>query len=83
MSTDRYRTLASAGTGQLREKASRFIGFAFPMADEEAFKQCMQEFMKVHHGARHFCYVWVLGDTANATERMMQVNPQAPQGSLS
>jgi len=62
MSTDRYRTLASAGTGQLREKASRFIGIAFSMADEEAFKQRMQEFMKEHHNARHFCYAWVLGD---------------------
>lgn len=63
MNTDRYRTLESAGSGQLREKASRFIGIAFHMPDEDAFKQRMQEFMKEHHGARHFCYAWVLGDT--------------------
>ncbi len=62
MNTDRYRTLTGEGSGQLREKASRFIGIAFPMAEEEAFKQRMQEFMKEHHGARHFCYAWVLGD---------------------
>gem|GEM_PF-4632463 len=29
MTTDRYPTLASSGTGQLRENASRFIGTAF------------------------------------------------------
>jgi uncharacterized YigZ family protein len=63
MNTDRYRTLERAGTGQLREKASRFIGIAFHMPDEDAFKQRLQEFMKEHHGARHFCYAWVLGDT--------------------
>jgi putative IMPACT (imprinted ancient) family translation regulator len=36
MSSDRYRTLGGTGTGQLREQASRFIGIAFPMADEES-----------------------------------------------
>jgi uncharacterized YigZ family protein len=65
MRTDRYRTLGSAGTGQLREKASRFIGIAFHMPDEDSFKQRMQEFMKEHHGARHFCYAWVLGEAGD------------------
>lgn len=65
MTDDRYRTLESAGTGQLREKASRFIGIAFHMPDEETFKQRMQEFMKEHHGARHFCYAWVLGEAGD------------------
>ncbi|MDX9750754.1 MAG: YigZ family protein [Flavobacteriales bacterium] len=62
MSTDRYRTLAGEGHGQLREKASRFIGAAFPMGDEDDFKQRLQALVKEHHGARHFCYAWVLGD---------------------
>jgi uncharacterized YigZ family protein len=62
MSTDRYRTLSGEGQGQLREKASRFIGIAFPMRSEEQFKERMQAFMKEHHGARHFCYAWIMGD---------------------
>lgn len=62
MSSDRYRTLASEGHGQLREKASRFIGVAFPMAHEGAFKERLFTLTKEHHGARHFCYGWVLGD---------------------
>lgn len=62
MSTDRYRTLAAESHGQLREKASRFIGIAFPIRDEDDFKQRLHAFTKEHHGARHFCYAWVLGD---------------------
>jgi uncharacterized YigZ family protein len=62
MSTDRYRSLAGEGQGQLREKASRFIAIAFPLRTEEQFKERMQAFMKEHHGARHFCHAWIMGD---------------------
>lgn len=62
MNTDRFRTLAAESHGQLREKASRFIGVAFPIADEEDFKQRLHALTKEHHGARHFCYAWVLGE---------------------
>ncbi len=62
MSPDRHRTLASVGHGKLREKASRFIVIAFPLPDEDAFKERMRIFKNEHHGARHFCYAWVLGD---------------------
>lgn len=77
MSTDRYRTLESTGSGQLREKASRFIAIAFPMLDEDSFKQRMEGFMKEHHGARHFCYAWVLGD---AGERHRANDAGEPSG---
>jgi uncharacterized YigZ family protein len=62
MNPDRYVMPANEGHGQLREKASRFIGVAFPMANEEDFKLRLQALVKDHHGARHFCYAWVLGD---------------------
>ena len=61
MSTDRYRTIAREGTAQLREKASRFIGIAFHIHDEGDFKERLHAFTREHHGARHFCYAWVLG----------------------
>lgn len=62
MKVDRYRTLAGEGNGHLREKASRFIAVAFPMRDEEDMRQRLLALAKEHHGARHFCYAWVLGD---------------------
>ncbi len=62
MNTDRYRTLGGEGHGQLREKASRFIGIAFPIRNEDDFKSRLHAFMKEHHGARHFCHAWVMDD---------------------
>lgn len=62
MSPSSYRTLVSEGISQLREKASRFLAIAFPIKDEEAFKERLGAYMKEHHGAKHFCSAWVLGD---------------------
>lgn len=62
MNPSSYKTLGSESSAQLREKASRFIAIAFPMKDEDAFKERLLAFMKEHHGAKHFCSGWVLGD---------------------
>lgn len=61
MNNDRYRTLAGEGHAQLREKASRFIAYAFPIRDEEEVKQRVDELARKHHDSRHVCYAWVLG----------------------
>ena len=62
MSVDRYRTLEGQSTEMLREKASKFIAIAFPIADEDVFKSKLLQFEKEHPSARHFCYAWVLGN---------------------
>lgn len=77
MSADRYRRLESIGTGQLREKASRFMAIAFPMSNEADFEQQLQTTMKEHHGARHFCTAWVLGE---AGERYRANDAGEPSG---
>jgi uncharacterized YigZ family protein len=58
---ERYRTLTAGGTGMLREKASRFLGIAFPTRDEGSFRERLAELQHEHHDARHFCYAWVMG----------------------
>ncbi len=63
MTTGRYLTLARESTGEVREKASRFFAYAFPIADEDMFKQQLARVAKEHHAARHLCYGWVLGTT--------------------
>jgi uncharacterized YigZ family protein len=60
--TDRYRTVAREAQAVFREKASRFIAFAFPINDQEEFKQKLEAIAREHHSARHLCYAWVLGD---------------------
>lgn len=62
MSGDRYFTLAGESTGEVREKASKFFAYAFPITDEEDFKKQQVEITRAHHTARHICHGWVLGD---------------------
>ena len=37
--SDIFRTVAGDSEGIYREKGSKFIAFAFPIADEEQFKE--------------------------------------------
>jgi uncharacterized YigZ family protein len=62
MLVDRYRTVREAGEGLLREKASRFLGFAFHVDDEADFAQQYAAIAREHHTSRHLCSAWVLGD---------------------
>ncbi len=60
--SDRYRTIIGETHAVLREKASRFIAYAFPIRDQEEFKKRVDVIAKEHHTSRHVCYAWVLGD---------------------
>ncbi len=62
MSGDRYRTIGEAGEGLLREKASKFLGFAFHIDDEADFEDHRAAIARAHHTSRHVCYAWVLGE---------------------
>ena len=85
---DHYLTLAEESGAQLREKASRFIAYAFPIADEDDFKQRLEALAAKHHDSRHVCYAWVLGRAVNGTGPTMpgterhgqEPHPAAPPG---
>lgn len=74
---DRYRTLAGEQEGIYREKASKFIAFAFPIADEASFKERAARIVKEHPTSRHLCYAWVVGD---AGERHRANDDGEPSG---
>ncbi len=78
MSVDHYLTLAGESTGEVREKASKFFAYAFPIADEEDFKKQQSEITRAHHTARHICHGWVLGD---AGEQYRAFDAGEPSGS--
>ncbi|MBK9273558.1 MAG: YigZ family protein [Flavobacteriales bacterium] len=77
MSKDRYRTLAGPGEAAIREKASRFLAYAFAIADEDAFRSEADRLARIHHDARHHCYAWVLGTDG---ERERANDAGEPQG---
>lgn len=64
-STDRYLTLGSESEGLYREKASKFIAYAFPIGDEADFTRRLASIAKEHHACRHVCHAWVLGETGD------------------
>jgi uncharacterized YigZ family protein len=45
----------------LKEKNSKFFGYAFPVTSEEEIKNHLDILRKKHHGAVHFCYAWQMG----------------------
>ncbi|MFZ9981062.1 MAG: IMPACT family protein [Cyclobacteriaceae bacterium] len=56
-----FLTISKSGHSALREKGSRFLGFAFPVKDESVVRQRLDELKKEYFDATHHCYAWVLG----------------------
>tara|TARA_R110002072_G_scaffold261258_1_gene419872 strand:- start:22866 stop:23486 length:621 start_codon:yes stop_codon:yes gene_type:complete len=62
MEKDTYKTIVKPSKEVLfKEKGSKFFGLAFPVEDEEAVKECLENIKKEHYNARHWCYAWQLG----------------------
>jgi len=64
MEKDTYKTIKKASKEiLLKEKGSKFYGYAFAVTSEEEIKGSLQLLKKMHPSARHFCYAWQLGET--------------------
>ncbi|MFT5437254.1 MAG: putative YigZ family protein [Ulvibacter sp.] len=62
MEKDTYKTIIKASPDSLfKEKGSKFLGYAFPVTNENQVKKCVNHLKKVHYNARHWCYAWQLG----------------------
>ena len=61
MESDSYKTIKSFSHGIFRDKGSRFIANAYPVADQEAVKPILDSLRKEFHDARHHCYAYMLG----------------------
>ena len=58
---DTYKTIAASGTGEYKEKGSKFIAYTFAVYTEIEVKQRLEELKKEHFRARHHCYAYRLG----------------------
>ena len=58
---DTYQTIAGRAEGLYKEKGSKFIGLAFPVASEEEVKDILASLRKEYHDARHHCYSYIIG----------------------
>lgn len=58
---DRYRILVGTGEGAFRDRASKFIGLAYPSRSLSELKEQLAVLRKAHPGAVHFCHASVFG----------------------
>lgn len=56
-----YLTIQSEAKGLFKEKGSRFLSFAYPVATESEIKEIIEGLKREHFDARHHCYAWILG----------------------
>ena len=58
---DTYNMIASPVEAELKDKGSSFLAFAYSIKNEEEAKQFIANLKRVHFGANHHCYAFVLG----------------------
>ena len=59
---DTYFTITQPSTEVLlKEKNSKFLGYAFPITSEEEVKIHIENLKKQHFSARHWCYAYQIG----------------------
>jgi uncharacterized YigZ family protein len=62
---EKYKTIAAATEAECKERSSRFLGFAYPVNDEEQIKVIINDLKSRFPDATHHCYAWILdGDTS-------------------
>ena len=60
--TDTYKTIEIPSKEVLlKEKSSKFFGYAFPISSENEIKSIIEHLRKKHFGAVHFCYAFQIG----------------------
>ncbi|NLB26152.1 MAG: YigZ family protein [Bacteroidales bacterium] len=58
---DSYKSIKKRSEGFFKDRGSKFFSFAYPVKTEEEIKEILDLLRKEHHGARHHCYAWRLG----------------------
>jgi uncharacterized YigZ family protein len=61
MESDTYRTIAAPSEGVYKEKGSRFVANAYPVASNEDIRYLTEKIRKERHDARHHCFAYMLG----------------------
>jgi uncharacterized YigZ family protein len=60
MTTDTYLTIQSETVATFKDKGSKFIAYAFPIANESDFKTRLEALRKEHFNAVHHCFAYRL-----------------------
>jgi len=56
-----YNTIAQPVESLFKDKGSKFLGFAYPVNNEEDIRVHLEYLKELHPKATHHCYAWRLG----------------------
>jgi uncharacterized YigZ family protein len=56
-----YKTIAKEGFAEFKDRGSRFLAFAYPIASVDEFKEKISALKKEHPKAVHHCFAYRLG----------------------
>ncbi|MDY7393740.1 YigZ family protein [Aureibaculum sp. 2210JD6-5] len=60
--TDTYKTIKRPSEEALfKDRGSKFLGYAYPIQNEDEVKPIIESLKSQHHKARHWCYAWQIG----------------------
>lgn len=62
---DFYYTIGKPGSAEFKDRGSRFIAIAMPVASIEDFRQALNDIKKAHPKATHHCFAYRLGLDGN------------------
>jgi len=65
---DSRRVPAGEGRSEFRERASRFLGFSFPVETEGEARALIARLGKEFHDATHVCYAWRIDGAPRAAD---------------
>jgi putative IMPACT (imprinted ancient) family translation regulator len=77
---DSRRVPAREGRGEVREKASRFFGFAAPAATAEAAEGWIEKLRREYHDATHVAFAWKVALRAAGAESLKSSDDGEPSG---
>lgn len=60
-----YYTIDRTASEEFKDRGSRFIAYAYPIENVEAFKKILQQLKKEHPKAVHHCFAYRLGLTGD------------------
>jgi uncharacterized YigZ family protein len=58
---DTYKTITAKSEGLYKEKGSKFLSFAHPVASVDDVKEIVKDYQKRFFDARHVCYAYMIG----------------------
>ncbi|MDZ7795955.1 MAG: YigZ family protein [Candidatus Marinimicrobia bacterium] len=57
----KFRTISRTSESKINIKGSKFLGFAYPLENEEEVNTILASLRKKYYDATHHCYAWQVG----------------------